>query len=67
MIEAVSCGGVVIYRGKILTLYKSYKNKYDGYVAGSQFRERAGRMGVFNMGRNVVMKAVVPLVFETKK
>ena len=45
----------------------AYKNKYDGYVAGSQFRERAGRMGVFNMGRNVVMKAVVPLVFETKK
>ena len=45
----------------------AYKNKYDGYLAGSQFRERAGRMGVFNMGRNVVMKAVVPLVFETKK
>ena len=30
MIEATSCGGVVIYRGKILTLYKSYKNKYEG-------------------------------------
>ena len=26
MIEAVSCGGIVIYRGKILTLYKSYRN-----------------------------------------
>ncbi|MDY2753533.1 MAG: hydrolase, partial [Blautia obeum] len=25
MIEATSCGGVVIYRGKILALYKSYK------------------------------------------
>ena len=23
-----------------------------------------GRMGVFNMGRNVVFKVVVPLVFE---
>ena len=32
MIEAVSCGGVVIYRGKILTLYKSYKSRYDGWV-----------------------------------
>lgn len=32
MIEAVSCGGVVIYRGKILLLYKNYKNKYDGWV-----------------------------------
>ena len=32
MIEAVSCGGVVIYRGKILTLYKSYKHKYEGWV-----------------------------------
>ena len=29
MIEAVSCGGIVIYRGKILTLYKSYRNKYE--------------------------------------
>ena len=26
MIEATSCGGVVIHRGKILALYKSYKN-----------------------------------------
>ncbi|NCB92151.1 MAG: NUDIX hydrolase [Clostridia bacterium] len=32
MIEAISCGGVVIYRGKVLTLYKSYKNKYEGWV-----------------------------------
>ena len=32
MIEATSCGGVVIYRGKILTLYKSYKHKYEGWV-----------------------------------
>ena len=29
MIEATSCGGVVIHRGKILTLYKSYRNR-DG-------------------------------------
>ncbi len=29
MIEATSCGGVVIHRGKILALYKSYKNRYE--------------------------------------
>lgn len=32
MIEATSCGGVVIFRGKILLLYKSFKNKYDSWV-----------------------------------
>ena len=32
MTEATSCGGVVIFRGKILLLYKNYKNKYEGWV-----------------------------------
>lgn len=32
MIEAVSCGGLVIHRGKILLLYKDFKNRYDGWV-----------------------------------
>lgn len=32
MIEATSCGGVVIFRGKILLLYKNYKNKDEGWV-----------------------------------
>lgn len=32
MIKAISCGGVVIHRGKILLLYKSYKHKYEGWV-----------------------------------
>ena len=32
MIEATSCGGVVIFRGKILLLYKNYKNRYEGWV-----------------------------------
>ncbi len=32
MVEATSCGGVVIYRGKILVLYKSYRNRYEGWV-----------------------------------
>lgn len=32
MIHAVSCGGVVIFRGKILVLYKHFHNKYEGWV-----------------------------------
>lgn len=32
MIEAISCGGVVIFHGKILLLYKNYKNRSDGWV-----------------------------------
>ncbi|BAK48270.1 MAG: NUDIX hydrolase [Lachnospiraceae bacterium] len=32
MIQATSCGGIVIYRGKILLLYKQYKNRYEGWV-----------------------------------
>ncbi len=32
MVEATSCGGVVIFRGKILLLYKNFKNKYEGWV-----------------------------------
>ncbi len=32
MIEAVSCGGIVVYRGKILLLYKNFKNRYEGWV-----------------------------------
>ena len=50
MIEATSCGGVVIYRGKILLLYKNYKNKYEGWVLpkgtveeGEEFKDTALR------------------------
>lgn len=50
MIEATSCGGVVIFRGKILLLYKNYKNKYEGWVLpkgtveeGEEYRETAVR------------------------
>ncbi len=50
MSEAVSCGGVVIFRGKILLLYKSYKSRYDGWVLpkgtvedGEAFEETALR------------------------
>lgn len=50
MIEATSCGGVVIFRGKILLLYKNLKNKYEGWVfpkgtvePGEEFNETALR------------------------
>ena len=50
MIEATRCGGVVIFRGKILLLYKNYKNRYEGWVLpkgtveeGEEFKETALR------------------------
>lgn len=50
MIEATSCGGVVIFRGKILLLYKNYKNRYEGWVlpkgtveAGEDYQQTALR------------------------
>lgn len=50
MKEAVSCGGVVIFRGKILLLFKNYKNRYEGWVlpkgtveAGESHMETASR------------------------
>lgn len=50
MIKATSCGGVVIFRGKVLLLYKNYKNRYDGWVlpkgtveVGEEFKETALR------------------------
>ena len=32
MIDAVSCGGVVIHKGKVLLLYKNQNGKYIGWV-----------------------------------
>lgn len=32
MTDVVSCGGVVIHKGKILVLYKEYKQRYTGWV-----------------------------------
>ena len=50
MIEATSCGGVVIFRGKILLLYKNVRNKYEGWVlpkgtveAGEEYPQTALR------------------------
>lgn len=50
MIETVSCGGVVIHRGKVLLLYKNQNGKYVGWVLpkgtveeGETFQETALR------------------------
>ena len=50
MVEATSCGGVVIFRGKILLLYKNYQDKYEGWVLpkgtveqGEEYKETATR------------------------
>jgi len=50
MILAVSCGGVVIHRGKVLLLYKNQNGKYIGWVMpkgtneeGETYKETAVR------------------------
>ncbi len=50
MTHATSCGGVVIFRGKILLLYKNYRNRYEGWVLpkgtveeGEEFQDTALR------------------------
>ena len=50
MIEAISCGGLVIFRGKILLLYKNIRNSYEGWVLpkgtveeGEEFKDTALR------------------------
>jgi len=50
MILAVSCGGVVIHRGKVLLLYKNQNGKYIGWVmpkgtneVGETYKETAVR------------------------
>lgn len=50
MIETTSCGGVVIFRGKILVLYKNFKGRYEGWVLpkgtvepGEEYKDTAVR------------------------
>lgn len=50
MNDAISCGGVVFFEGKILILYKNLNNRYKGWVlpkgtieAGETFEETALR------------------------
>ena len=66
MVEATSCGGVVIYRGKILTLYKSYKNRYEGWVLpkgtveeGEEYHETALREVKEESGLDVTIKDII--------
>ena len=58
MIEATSCGGVVIFRGKVLVLYKNYKNKYEGWVLPKGTRGRIQRYrskrGIGGNGRRCI-------------
>lgn len=66
MIEAISCGGVVIFRGKILLLYKNYKNKSDGWVlpkgtveTGETYEETALREVMEESGATATIKKYI--------
>lgn len=66
MIEAISCGGVVIFRGKILLLYRSYNNKKDGWVlpkgtveAGEEYTDTALREVLEETGAKATIKKYI--------
>ena len=68
MIEATICGGVVIHRGKILALYKSYRNRYEGWVLpkgtveeGETFEQTALREVKEEAGLDVSVKSVIAI------
>ena len=65
---------LMIRKKKVAELYVTADNlfnrAYQSHLSRLKYTDvnvATGRMGVYNMGRNVVMKLVVPLVFETKK
>lgn len=66
MIKATSCGGVVIFRGKILLLYKNFYNKDEGWVlpkgtveAGEEHKDTAIREVLEESGaRASIMKYI---------
>ena len=65
---------LMIRKKKVAELYVTADNlfnrAYQIHLSRLKYTDvnvATGRMGVYNMGRNVVMKVVVPLVFETKK
>jgi ADP-ribose pyrophosphatase YjhB (NUDIX family) len=66
MIEAISCGGVVIFRGKILVLYKNFRNKYEGWVlpkgtieAGENYEDTAIREVKEESGANATIRQYI--------
>ena len=81
MIEAISCGGIVIYHGKILLLYKNYKNRYCGWVLprgtveeGEEFAQTAVREVKEETGvdaqiikRPLVFNEIQQFLLETSK
>jgi len=65
---------LMIRKKKVAELYVTADNlfnrAYQSHLSRLKYTDvnvATGRMGVYNMGRNVVMKVVVPLVLETKK
>lgn len=65
---------LMIRKKKVAELYVTaddlFNRAYQSHLSRLKYTDvnvATGRMGVYNMGRNVVMKVVVPLVFETKK
>ena len=65
---------LMIRKKKVAELYVTADNlfnrAYQSHLSRLKYTDvnvATGRMGVYNMGRNVVMKVVVPLVFETRK
>ena len=65
MIEATSCGGVVIFRGKILLLYKNYRNRYEGWVLpkgtvepGEEYKDTAIREVKEEVGLTVIPETI---------
>ena len=74
MNEAVSCGGVVIYRGKILLLFKKYHDRYTGWVlpkgtveSGEDFTNTAVREVKEESGANgTVVKYIGDSTYEFK-
>ena len=71
MIEATSCGGVVIFRGKILLLYKNFKNKYEGWVLpkgtveeGEEYKETAIREVLQNRHPEFFLQSVLQPCFR---
>lgn len=62
MIKAVSCGGVVFHKGKVLLLYKNQNGKYMGWVMpkgtieeGESFKETALREVKEETGANATI------------